>query len=287
MVMLGAELVGLVLGCSSSQQNNPGSPRRRHPYPPLTKAAGPQRATLPCGPETATTEATQKEIAQCLVSSAENSSLDWRAQYVYLEDIGDGRGFTGGIIGFCSGTGDMLTVVARYTQLAPANPLAPLLPALQRVAGSSSHRGLDTLPDAWRVAARDPMFRRAQDEERDRAYFDPAVARAKEDGLRGLGRFCYYDAIVMHGPGDNAASFGGIRTAALRLVRSPAQGGDETAYLHTFLDVRTQAMRAGKARSDTSRIDTAQRFFLRNGNLDLHPPLQWQVYRDNYELICE
>ena len=50
----------------------------------------------------------KKEIAMQLVSSAENSSLDWRAQYSYIEDIQDGRGYTAGIIGFCSGTGDML-----------------------------------------------------------------------------------------------------------------------------------------------------------------------------------
>src|SRR5262245_29952809 len=50
----------------------------------------------------------KKEIAMKLVSSAENSSLDWKAQYKYIEDIGDGRGYTAGIIGFCSGTGDML-----------------------------------------------------------------------------------------------------------------------------------------------------------------------------------
>jgi len=44
--------------------------------------------------------AKEKEIAMELVGSAENSSLDWRAQYGYIEDIHDGRGYTGGIIGF-------------------------------------------------------------------------------------------------------------------------------------------------------------------------------------------
>ena len=34
-----------------------------------------------------------------LVSSAENSTLNWRAQYRYIGDIHDGRGYTGGIIG--------------------------------------------------------------------------------------------------------------------------------------------------------------------------------------------
>lgn len=45
--------------------------------------------------------ADKKEIAMRLVSSAENSSLDWRAQDRYIEDIHDGRGYTAGIIGFC------------------------------------------------------------------------------------------------------------------------------------------------------------------------------------------
>ena len=37
-----------------------------------------------------------RKIVFALVSSAENSSLDYNAQYSYIEDIGDGRGYTGG-----------------------------------------------------------------------------------------------------------------------------------------------------------------------------------------------
>src|SRR5437899_462959 len=84
----------------------------------------------------------KKEIAMELVSSAENSSLDWKAQYKYIEDIGDGRGYTAGIIGFCSGTGDMLDLVEYYTGKEPGNPLARYLPALRKVNGSASHAGL-------------------------------------------------------------------------------------------------------------------------------------------------
>src|SRR6478752_7143074 len=72
----------------------------------------------------------RKEITMQLVSSAENSTLEWRRQYRYLEDIGDGRGYTGGIIGFTSGTGDMLVVVRRYTRAERDNPRARFLPAL-------------------------------------------------------------------------------------------------------------------------------------------------------------
>src|SRR4051794_11446308 len=70
------------------------------------------------------TDPHKKDIAMQLVSSAENSSLDWRAQYKYIEDIGDGRGYTAGIIGFCSGTGDMLDLVQLYTDRKSDNVLA-------------------------------------------------------------------------------------------------------------------------------------------------------------------
>lgn len=52
----------------------------------------------------------RKEVF-ALVSSAENSDMDYSLQYGYIEDIGDGRGYTGGIIGFTTGTGDLPDVV--------------------------------------------------------------------------------------------------------------------------------------------------------------------------------
>jgi chitosanase len=227
----------------------------------------------------------RKDIAMQLVSSAENSTLNWRAQYAYIEDIGDGRGYTGGIIGFCSGTGDMLEVVTAYTAKVPGNPLAAYLPALRAVNGSDSHAGLGAgFVAAWKSAAADVAFQAAQDAERDRVYFNPAVAQAKADGLRALGQFAYYDAMVMHGPGNDASSFGGIRKAALAKAKTPAQGGDETAYLNAFLDARKAAMLTEEAHSDTSRVDTEQRIFLAAGNLDLNPPLAWKTYGDSYSI---
>ncbi|GHI01894.1 chitosanase [Streptomyces cellostaticus] len=227
----------------------------------------------------------KKEIAMQLVSSAENSSLDWKAQYKYIEDIGDGRGYTAGIIGFCSGTGDMLDLVKLYTDRKPGNVLAKYLPALRRVNGSDSHDGLDPdYPRDWRKAAQDTAFQQAQNDERDRVYFNPAVAQGKRDGLRALGQFIYYDALVMHGDGSDPTSFSGIRKRALRSAEPPAQGGSETTYLGAFLDARVWAMKQEEAHSDTSRVDTEQRVFLRKGNLDLNTPLDWKVYGDSYHI---
>ncbi|OON78481.1 chitosanase [Streptomyces tsukubensis] len=227
----------------------------------------------------------KKEIAMRLVSSAENSSLDWKDQYRYIEDIDDGRGYTAGIIGFCSGTGDMLDLVELYADRSPGNILERYLPALREVNGGDSHEGLDPgYQDAWREAAKDSAFQKCQNDERDRVYFNPAVRRGKSDGLRALGQFAYYDAIVMHGDGDDGTSFGGIRERALAKAKPPAQGGNEVTYLNAFLDARVWAMKQEEAHSDTSRVDTAQRVFLQQGNLDLNPPLDWKVYGDSFHI---
>lgn len=228
----------------------------------------------------------KKDIAMQLVSSAENSSLKWRDQFAYIENIDDGRGFTGGIIGFTSGTGDMLELVERYAKQKPGNPLAKYLPALRKVNGSDSTAGLGSAyKAAWEKAAlEDKTFRDCQEAERDRVYFNPAVDQARKDGLRTLGQFAYYDAIVMHGPGDGKDSFGDIRKHALAKAKPPARGGDEKAYLNAFLDARKTAMKHEEAHSDTSRVDTAQRVFLDKGNFDLQPPLKWKVYGDSYEI---
>ena len=223
----------------------------------------------------------KKEIAQQIVSSAENSSLNWRDQFGYIEDIDDGRGYTAGIIGFCSGTHDMLELVEYYTDQVPDNPLAEYLPALREVDGSDSHEGLDPgFTAAWKEAAATPQFQAAQEHERDRVYFDPAVAQAKGDGLRTLGQFAYYDAIVMHGE----EGLQSIRADARAHADTPADGGDEVEYLNAFLDARVVEMKKEAAHEDTSRVDTAQRVFLDNGNLDLNTPLSWAVYGEPFRI---
>ena len=222
-----------------------------------------------------------KDLALKLISSAENSTLNWRAQYGYIEDIGDGRGYTAGVVGFCSGTSDMLALVNAYTRKKPINVLARYLPALRAVDGSDSHAGLDPgFVAAWRRAAADPVFQKAQEDERDRGYFNPAVTMARTDGVRALGQFAYFDAAVMHG----MSGLRGIRNEALRAARTPQQGGDEITWLNAFLDARVRAMRTEEAHSDTSRVDTAQRVFLRAGNLDLNAPLTWKVYGDAFSV---
>ncbi|GGT79566.1 chitosanase [Streptomyces coeruleorubidus] len=225
----------------------------------------------------------KKELAQRIVASAHQSTLDWRALYGSIEDLEDGRGYTAGIAGFCTGTHDLLALVERYTEAHPDNGLARYLPALRTVDGTDSHEGLDPgFTAAWKAEAKLPAFRRAQDEHRDRFSFDPAVRLAKLDGLGTLGQFVYYDALIFHGPDAGPEGFYGLRERALRVADTPAEGGGEKAYLDAFLDIRRTAM--ATEHTDTSRIDTAQRRFLNEGNLRLETPLAWAVYGDTYKV---
>ncbi|MFD8253866.1 chitosanase [Streptomyces werraensis] len=225
----------------------------------------------------------KEELAHRLVSSAEHSTTDWRSTYGMIEDRDDDCGYTAGIIGFCTGTHDLLTLVEHYTESHPGNGLARYLPALRKVDGTDSHEGLDPgFTDAWKAESELPEFRAAQEEERDRVYFEPAVRLAKLDGLGTLGQFAYYDAMVFHGTGTDENGFYALRERVLRKAKTPAAGGSEKAYLDAFLDVRRATMLTRYPDRDTSRVDTAQRRFLQAGNLELDPPLTWEMYGDSY-----
>jgi chitosanase len=250
--------------------------------PPPTGPTTPPPSTPPPSNGVPLDNPAKKDVAMQIVSAAENSSLDWRAQFGYIEDINDGRGYTGGIIGFCSGTHDMLDLVTRYVAKNPNSVLAPFLPALRAVDGTASHAGLGTpFVNAWKsAAANEAGFRNEQESERDRVYFNPSVSDGKADGLRALGQFAYYDASVMHG----YEGMRDIRARALARAKPPSQGGNETTYLNAFLDERVIEMKKEAAHSDTTRVDTAQRVFLRNGNLDLNTPLSFKVYGQQFNI---
>ena len=219
-----------------------------------------------------------------LVSSAENSTLNYKKNYSYIEDIGDGRGYTAGLVGFTSRTGDLLKVVKEYKKLRPNNKLVRFIPALKKVEGTSSHGELGSdFIKAWKQSARDSKFIEAQDKIVKEMYLNPAVHYAKKDNLSPLGQYIYYDALVVHGPGNDENSFGGIRREALKRSRRPQNRTEERKYLLTFLKVRTKIMKKEAAHSDLSRLNV-QRKFINEDKWDLPLPLKWTMYGDRYDL---
>jgi len=233
-----------------------------------------------------------RKIVFALVSSAENSSIAYDRQYSYIEDIDDGRGYTAGIIGFTTGTGDLLEVVQAYITLKPdQNILEKYIPALKKAIGSDTHNGLGaSFVSDWQTACKDSQMLQAQNLILDKLYLNPAVAYAKKDGLSTLGEYIYYDALVVHGIGedtdDDPDSFNGIRLAALKKELPPSLGGDEKHYLETFLDCRTVIMQKETAHSNLSRIET-QKEFISEGNYSLKLPLVWNMYDDSFLLTTK
>lgn len=99
-------------------------------------------------------DAAKTDIAMRLVSSAENSPLSWEEQYTYIEDIGDGRGYTGGIL--ARGTGPRLPGrlgQGRPYRLLPQGPARRTGPCLLRPGGHACHEGRPRHPRPVRVPA--------------------------------------------------------------------------------------------------------------------------------------
>lgn len=148
LLLAGSVGVGIVLSTA-------GRPPSHDAASPTLTVSGPERRT-----------------ADQIISVSENGVPE--IQYGFIEDLQDGRGYTGGQAGFCSACGDMAEVVRRYTEAAPINPLASFLPTLMQLAaeGSDSRAGLEGLPQAYVQVSADPQFRAAQDVDALHALLD-------------------------------------------------------------------------------------------------------------------
>jgi chitosanase len=223
-----------------------------------------------------------------LVSVFENGTTE--IQYAYVEDLDDGRGYTAGRAGFCTACGDLLTVVKTYTAQVPANPLAGYLPTLTDLAASSndSTRGLSGFEDAWRTAAKDPVFRTVQDDVTDALYVAPARKIAEDSGVRSaLGLGILVDTGVQQGTDTDPDGLPAMVTKTNAAVGgTPAGGVDETTWLRGFLAVRRATLEHPSS-SDTSdvwkesvgRVD-AFAALLDAGNFDLATPFTINPFGD-------
>lgn len=236
-----------------------------------------------------------QEMAFEIVSTAENSTTDWTSAYDYIEDIGDDRGYTGGLIGFTSATGDMLDLVNYYVVLKPSgNTLATYVTGLEACvavgmgagasAAAASNLGAPFL-SAWATAAgSDPIFRRAQRDLRKSIYWDDALAQALADGVGPLGLVVHYDVLVNHGVGDDAESYGGIIAAARASTsKPPSAGGNQAAYLTKILDLRDAVLQSwGDFQTDGR--SSIYRALITANKLTLLAPFSWSVYGDPYTM---
>jgi chitosanase len=223
-----------------------------------------------------------------LVSVFENGTPE--IQYAYVENLDDGRGYTAGRAGFCTACGDLLTVVKTYTAQVPGNPLAKYLPTLTVLARSSedSTDGLDGFEDAWRAAAKDPVFRQVQDSVTNTLYVAPARKIAADNGVRSaLGLAILVDTAVQQGTDTDPDSLPSVVTKTNATVGgTPADGVDETTWLRGFLTTRRAVLEHPSSpdttdvwRDSVGRVD-ALSALLDAGNLDLATPFTVNPFGD-------
>lgn len=236
-----------------------------------------------------------QEMCFEIVSTAENSTTTWTTAYSYIEDINDDRGYTGGLIGFTSGTGDMLELVQYYGQLKPTgNTLTPYISGLQACASVGMGSGASSAAasnlgtgfrNAWAAAANsDPIFRKAQRDLRKSMYWDDALQQALQDGVGPLGMVLHYDVLVNHGPGNDSESYGGIIAAArASSSKPPSQGGNESAYLTKICDLRDQVLQGWGDYQANGRSGIF-RGLISAGKFSLITPFSWSVYGDSYTM---
>ncbi|MBO3651633.1 chitosanase [Bacillus amyloliquefaciens] len=182
----------------------------------------------------------QKRRAEQLTSIFENGKTE--IQYGYVEALDDGRGYTCGRAGFTTATGDALEVVEVYTKAVPNNKLKKYLPELRRLAKDESDNisNLKGFASAWRSLGNDKAFRAAQDKVNDSLYYQPAMERSENAGLKtALAKAVMYDTVIQHGDGDDPDSFYAlIKRTNKKMGGSPKDGTDEKKWLNKFLDVR-------------------------------------------------
>lgn len=242
-----------------------------------------------------------QETAFEFTSTAENSTLDWSGGgvYRYIEDIDDDRGYTGGLVGFTTGTFDLEALVQHYSDIAPGNILEQYLPDLADISSkpenqrtARAHTLLDP-PNGnfvvdWQDAAdNDPLFARAQRDMRETMYWAPSLAQAIADGVGPLGLLILWDIYVNHGEGDDEESFGGIVATAQGNANPPSDGGNETNYLNALVDARADILAGWDPEEDLSigRVG-ALRQLIDAGKLTLAVPLAWDMYTEPFEITA-
>ena len=194
----------------------------------------------------------QKKKAASLTSVWENSTPT--LQYGFSRDIGDGRGYTSGRAGFCTGTGDAIIVVQCYAAAKPGNPLAKFIPELirleQKFVSSNGElqddtSGLQGYPDAWMSSGNDPLFRACQDSAVDAIYYGAALKKSVDKKFtKALTIVSLWDGQIMHGESDPDFGMVAMMARADKMVplSDPPTAQQESDWLGAFHQIRAQVM---------------------------------------------
>jgi Glycosyl hydrolase family 46 len=198
--------------------------------------------------------------------------------YGYVENLGDGRGYTVTQYGFCTYNSEVAQVIDRYVRHVPGTPLKRFLPQLPPIKWSNQE--LNGFAAAWRKENKaSKLLGVACDEEADALYFRPAVEAAAAVGIHSaIGKSIFYDTLLQHGASTDPDSLPQI------LQRTIEENGDvdsssEAEFLRAFLAIRRAVLEEPANRetrevwrASARRVDALLN--LLNTNPDLVPPIE-------------
>lgn len=233
----------------------------------------------------------QKRKAEMLTSIWENSTAV--LQYAYCENIDDGRGYTAGRAGFCSGTGDAVLVVRCLDQATSGqNPMHKYLGELTALETRFNDTGEDQDKTSgldragsycrdWTASisgATAAAFKSCQDKIVDQLYFGPALAQAVKWGVtRPLTIAALYDADINHGD-DGVADL--VKAANTDVGNgkqvppgAPLTQAQESAWLDAFLLRRLTLLKSDATWAESvDRVAVYEALRAQN-NWDLSQPI--------------
>ena len=230
---------------------------------------------------------TQRDTIYRLTSIFENSTTE--LQYTYIENIGDGRGYTFGFPGFCSGTYDGTMFLKKYKALNPNNTLVKYIPTFEYIDSlphpgglCSVTTGLEKFPADFRACGSDPAFKQAQRDLVDELYWNPSQVAANEVGAKypiTCGEL--YDSFINHGE-DGARD---IINQTNRAVGKISNGTDEKTWLNKFLSIRLGILQADSTWSDAvDRVKVYQKLLNTDNNVNLTRPITVTCYGDTFTI---
>lgn len=219
----------------------------------------------------------QKHAIDCVLAIFETGKIPTAASYSTCTILKDGAGISYGKHQSTDHSNSLDLVVKRYIAKGGVHAAA-LQHYVPRLAANETTKLNPAAPDAWaldlinllRQAGADPLMQAAQDEVFDEVYFTPAVNHAKQIGLtKALSLLVIYDTCIHSGPG---------RVGTHRAVfaeKSPANGGDEAAWVKAYLNARRLWLLSSTnplVQKTVYRID-ALLALVNAGNWDLAAPL--------------
>jgi chitosanase len=200
--------------------------------------------------------------------------------YAYVENLGDGRGYTVTQYGFCTYNDEISWVINRYAQHAPGTPLKRFLPFLPPVKNGAGTAGLAEFPRVWREEIKSSkLLAAACDEEADRLYLFPALEAANAaDVYSPVGISIFYDTWLQHGASTDADSLRSILDRTIAETGGRSQRS-ESEFLGAFLDIRKSVLHDPVNRETRSvwrqsarRVDALRNLLERNPSLV--PPVE-------------